>query len=87
MIPRLVIEYPHRLYVRSNQEDARFHADGTSLQALLEGVTYNELVSVLGEPTFPETSEDGRTQFEWVTSVQMDGILQTETVTIYDWKT
>lgn len=43
--------------------------------------TYNQLVNLLGEPTFPEESGDGKVQVEWV--VQFEGKL----FTIYDWKT
>lgn len=53
---------------------------GTSLKDYVN-LTYNQLVEVLGEPTFNEESGDGKTQVEWV--VEYEGIL----FTIYDWKT
>ncbi len=53
---------------------------GTSLKGYVN-LTYNQLVEVLGEPTFKEESGDGKTQKEWV--VEVDG----EVFTIYDWKT
>jgi len=53
---------------------------GTSLKSYVN-LTYNQLVEVLGEPTFKEESGDGKTQKEWV--VEVDG----EVFTIYDWKT
>lgn len=43
--------------------------------------TYNQLVNLLGEPTFPEQSGDGKVQVEWVVEYKGD------IFTIYDWKT
>jgi hypothetical protein len=53
---------------------------GTSLKGYVN-LTYNQLVEVLGEPTFKEESGDNKTQKEWV--VEFGG----EVFTIYDWKT
>jgi hypothetical protein len=44
-------------------------------------ITYHELIKLLGEPTYPLTSGDSKTQKEWV--VEYEG----EVFTIYDWKT
>lgn len=43
--------------------------------------TYNQLVKVLGEPTFDTPSGDDKVQKEWV--VEFKG----NVFTIYDWKT
>ena len=43
--------------------------------------TYQDLVRVLGEPTYPEASGDDKVQKEWV--VAYNG----EVFTVYDWKT
>ena len=61
---------------------------GSSLKGYLKyGITYNDLVEFLGQPTFlPEDSGDGKVNFEWV--VEFDnGEGYIETFTIYDWKT
>ena len=56
------------------------NTQGISLKDYVK-VTYDELVGVLGEPTFPEESGDSKVQVEWV--VEYCG----ELFTIYDWKT
>ena len=53
---------------------------GTSLKGYIY-ITYSQLVDLLGQPTFPEQSGDGKVQVEWV--VEYKG----EIFTIYDWKT
>lgn len=53
---------------------------GTSLKGYVY-ITYNQLVNLLGQPTFPEESGDGKVQVEWV--VEFEGKI----FTIYDWKT
>jgi len=53
---------------------------GTSLSGYLN-VTYNQLINVLGEPTYNHPSGDNKVQVEWV--VEFEGNL----FTIYDWKT
>ena len=53
---------------------------GTSLSGYVKA-TYNQLVSVLGEPTCPEPSGDNKVQKEWV--VKYKG----NYYTVYDWKT
>jgi len=54
---------------------------GTSLNGYLHSEpSYNQLVEVLGEPTYMEESGDGKTNTEWV--VEYKG----EVFTIYDWK-
>ena len=55
--------------------------NGTSLVGYLEGFTFDNLVNVLGRPTFDEPSGDNKVQVEWV--VEYDG----EVYTVYDWKT
>lgn len=55
--------------------------NGTSLVGYLKGFTFDNLVNVLGQPTFDEPSGDDKVQVEWV--VEYDG----EVYTVYDWKT
>ena len=59
---------------------------GTSLKGYLSyGITYNDLVEFLDEPTFlPEDSGDGKVNYEWV--VEFEGDNGIEVFTIYDWK-
>lgn len=60
---------------------------GSSLKGYLDyGVTFDDLVKGLGEPTFlPEDSGDGKINFEWVVDFENeDG--DVDTFTIYDWK-
>jgi hypothetical protein len=47
----------------------------------LEGVTYGELVELLGEPTWDTASGDDKVQKEWVVK------FGDKQFTIYDWKT
>lgn len=49
--------------------------------ASLEGVKYDDIVEVFGEPSIAQESGDGKIQVEWVLSVSDD------VFTIYDWKT
>lgn len=68
----------------SNREDAFAALDSTSptyLVGTINGISYDQLVGIFGEPAFPETSDDGKTNREWV--VEFDGNI----FTIYDWKT
>jgi hypothetical protein len=58
---------------------------GTSLKGYVN-LTYNQLVEVLGEPTFKEESGDGKTQKEWVVEFK-DEWGDKNVFTIYDWKT
>lgn len=53
---------------------------GSSLKGYIN-CTYQELVKVLGEPTYPNPSGDNKVQKEWV--IQFNG----NVYTIYDWKT
>jgi len=55
--------------------------NGTSLKAYLDGFSFDNLVNVLGRPTFDEPSGDDKTQVEWVVKFGQD------IFTIYDWKT
>ena len=63
------------------REEALGRTQGSSLKGHLYGVTYNDLVNLFGEPTFPEPSGDDKVQVEWV--IEHDE----EVFTIYDWKT
>jgi len=47
----------------------------------INDLSYEELVSVLGEPTYPDASGDDKVQKEWV--ILFNG----QVFTIYDWKT
>lgn len=55
---------------------------GTSYSSLLIDVKYDDLERVLGKPSFPEPSTDGKIQREWVFKDIDNNIF-----TIYDWKT
>jgi len=55
--------------------------NGTSLKGYIEGWSYDDMVHVLGEPTFNEPSGDDKTQVEWVCK------FNDQVFTIYDWKT
>ena len=63
-----------------NQEEVGNKTNGSSLKGYIY-ITYPQLVSILGEPTYPTESGDGKVQKEWV--VEFDG----DVFTIYDWKT
>ena len=54
---------------------------GTFKIASLEGVKYDDIVEVFGEPSITLESGDGKIQFEWVLAIGDD------VFTIYDWKT
>ena len=59
---------------------------GMSKVTELNGVNYNEIVSVLGEPTYPNPSGDDKVQKEWTMlykGEEGDGFL----FYIYDYKT
>ena len=60
---------------------------GSSLKSKLSyGITYNDLVNYLGQPTLlPEDSGDGKVMYEWVVEFETEenGI---QLFTIYDWK-
>ena len=62
-------------------KDDSINGSGTSLKGYINGIKYSELVELLGEPTFPNESGDGKVQKEWV--IRMND----EIFTIYDWKT
>ena len=63
-----------------NSVQASELSTGTSLKGYING-TYSQLIEILGEPTYNETSGDGKVNFEWV--VESNG----EIFTVYDWKT
>ena len=58
---------------------------GTSLKGYV-CATYDQLVDLLGRPTFPEESGDGKVQVEWVVEFE-DEFGDKNLFTIYDWKT
>ena len=63
-----------------NQEEVGNKTNGSSLKGNIS-ITYTQLVSILGEPTYSTESGDSKVQKEWV--VEFDG----DVFTIYDWKT
>ena len=63
-----------------NQEEVGNKTNGSSLAGYIQ-ITYPQLISILGEPTYPEESGDNKVQKEWV--VEYKG----NVFTIYDWKT
>ena len=69
------------LYKIQNHKKALELIGGTFAVGKLNGYTYSQLVDVMGEPTFPNGSDDGKVQKEWVIR---DG---NDIFTIYDWKT
>jgi hypothetical protein len=62
------------------EDQVKGKTTGSSLKGYIN-CTYQDLVRVLGEPTYPEASGDNKTQKEWV--VEYNG----EVFTVYDWKT
>jgi hypothetical protein len=56
------------------------NANGTSLKGYVKA-NYNQLLSLLGEPTYDTPSGDNKVQKEWVVG------FKGEIFTIYDWKT
>jgi hypothetical protein len=65
------------LYIYDDKQAAYYAASGTSLKTKLIGITYDDLVSIFGDPVH----QDGdKTNFEWVVDFEGD------TFTIYDWK-
>lgn len=63
-----------------NQEEVGNKTNGSSLAGYIQ-ITYPQLISILGEPTYSEESGDNKVQKEWV--VEYKG----NVFTIYDWKT
>ena len=65
-----------------NKEKAGKLIGGSSLGGYIEGFTYEELVDLMGEPTFnEEDGGDGKINKEW-TIIHYGNVY-----TIYDWKT
>ncbi len=56
-------------------------ADGTSFHNVTIKTSVNELIRVLGEPTYQTNDGEDKVNFEWVCET-IDG----DVVTIYDWK-
>lgn len=63
-----------------NQEEVGNKTNGSSLKGYIS-ITYPQLVSLLGEPTYSAESGDNKVQKEWVVEFDED------VFTIYDWKT
>jgi hypothetical protein len=63
-----------------DQNIASTHTDGISLEGCINA-TYNQLLEVLGEPTFNTSSGDDKRQVEWVVK------FGNSYFTIYDYKT
>jgi len=60
---------------------------GSSLKAHIEGITYDDIVAILGEPTHAEPSGDNKVQFEWDCFIKHRDGFSGDVVTLYDWKT
>ena len=67
----------------SDQNLAMKSINGTSRAGQILDATYNELVSIFGEPTFSEPSGDSKVQKEWV----FMNMSTKQVFTVYDWKT
>ena len=64
-----------------NPKAASTLSGGTYLVSHINGVTYSQIVEKFGLPTYPEGSDDGKVNFEWVF------IYKGNVFTLYDWKT
>ena len=54
---------------------------GSSLKGYLNGIRFDHMIQVFGEPTFyPEDSGDGKVNYEWLF------IYKSKVFTVYDWK-
>lgn len=62
-------------------EQADQVSNGTFNVGTIQGLNYNQLVAILGEPTYNEETGDGKVQIEWVVE------FEDKFFTIYDWKT
>ena len=69
------------MYNVQNTEKALSMTVGSSLKGIINGPTYSQLVELLGEPTFPNSTGDGKVHKEWTIK---DG---NDVFSIYDWKT
>jgi hypothetical protein len=56
-------------------------ANGTSFHDTVITTTVNELVRVLGEPTYQQNTGDDKVNVEWICERENGDI-----ITIYDWK-
>ena len=62
---------------------------GSSNMTSLQGyyaATYDQLVSILGEPTYSDTSGDGKVDVEWDLEIWDATTDSTIVATIYNWK-
>jgi hypothetical protein len=66
--------------MRVFKEDEVEGTSGSSLKGYIK-CTYQDLIRVLGEPTYSTPSGDNKVQKEWVVEYNE------EVFTIYDWKT
>jgi len=57
---------------------------GTSLRGTIEA-TYEELIEAFGEPTYSDTSSDGKVSTEWMLRFELASDMAV-VATIYDWK-
>lgn len=62
------------------EDEVNRKTNGSSFKGYIKA-TYNDLVRVLGEPTYSEPSGDNKVQKEWVVE------FYNKVFTIYDWKT
>ena len=65
------------LYIYDDKEAAVYASRGSSLKSKLIGITYDDLVSIFGDPVIQSGDS---INYQWV--VDFDG----DTFTIYDWK-
>jgi hypothetical protein len=70
-----------RVFEIVDQVEALEKTTGTFFVGRLLGFSYDDLVGILGQPTFPRASSDDKVQKEWVIEFN-DNIY-----TIYDWCT
>ena len=71
---------------RADEDD--FSVAGTSYHNVNVRATYNDLVRALGQPTFDDESEDGKSYVEWWGYVEDNqGVkVPNSEWTLYDWK-
>jgi len=75
--PLLVSEF----YVTMAKESEIGMANGTQLMGKLQGIKYEELIGLFGEPTI---IGGDKTQVEWIGVIHQD--VNDSVFTIYDWK-
>lgn len=70
-----------RVFEIADQVEALEKSTGTYYIGRLEGLMYDDIVNILGQPTFAAPSSDDKVQKEWVAEHCGD------IFTIYDWCT